>query len=163
MLNTIRKIQSSTKPKYGLIGEQLTPETQQSQIQPQGGEEDGSDFSVINDVEVVIHSEDTEDLELTEEEKGKISQLIDDFRVEVVETVEFDKLHVYETSAKLDGKIGEIGLQFTLSTGDDTGFYINAQMLKIDENSLEIIRKLSTYELKFSSTINDLLVRRRST
>jgi len=174
MLNTIRKFQSSTKPKYGLIEEQLQqlnpeaqdqqpPQPQVQQAQPQGGEEEGSDFAVINDVEVVIHSEDPEDLELTDEEKGKISQLIDDFRVEVVETAEFDKLHIYETSAKLGGKIGEIGLQFTLSTGDDTGLYINGQMLKIDENSLEIIRKLGAYELKFSSTINDLLVRRKTT
>lgn len=169
MLNTIRKIQALSKPKYGLISEQLTELNPEEGIetrpeeQPQGGEEEGSDFVVINDVEVVIHSEDPEDLELTDEEKGKISQLIDDFRVEVVETAEFDKLHVYETSAKLDGKIGEIGLQFTLSTGDDTGLYINGQMLKIDENSLEIIRKLGAYEIKFSSTINDLLVRRKTT
>jgi len=196
MLNSIRKIQSLSKPKYGLIEEQLqrlnpeedrepSPELQHSdnpsvnplpqpgveqqygqqgqQPQPSGGEQEGSDFAVINDVEVVIHSEDPEDLELNDEEKGNISQLIDDFRVEVVETVEFDKLHVYETSAKLAGKIGEIGLQFTLSTGDDTGLYINGQMLKIDEKSLDIFRKLGQYQLKFSSTINDLLVRRKTT
>ena len=104
-----------------------------------------------------------EDLELNDEEKGQISQLIDDFRSEVMETVQFDKLDIYETSAKLGGKIGEIGLMFTLSTGDDTGLYISGQMLKIDENSLMIFEKLGAYQLKFSSTINDLLVRRRTT
>jgi len=170
MLNTIRKFQASTKPHYGVIEEQAPPlpatdpntDIISEPSQGQSGEE-GSDFAVINDVEVVIHSEDPEDLDLNDEEKGKISQLIDDFRVEVVETVEFDKLHVYETSAKLDGKIGEVGLAFTLSTGDDTGLYINGQMLKIDENSLNVIRKLGQYHLKFSSTINDLLVTRKTT
>ena len=178
MLNVIRKIQSSTKPQYGLLGEQddLTPEAkyinqsfETPEEQPSApaparvpGEE-GSDFAVINDVEVVIHSEDPEDLELSDEEKGSISQLIDDFRTEGVETAEFDKLDIYETSAKLGGKIGEIGLMFTLSTGDDTGLYINGQMLKIDENSLSILEKLGVYQLKFSNTINDLLVRRRTT
>ena len=89
--------------------------------------------------------------------------MIDDFRAEVVETAEFDKLNVYESNAKLDGKLGDINLQFTLSTGDDTGLYINGQMLKIDENSLLVLDKLLAYQLKFSSTINDLLVRRRTT
>jgi len=195
MLNVIRKIQSSTKPQYGLIGEQRqsyadedaeathwelerdarsdeggsytddqgnNDPVQDPTIKTTPGDED-SDFAVINDVEVVIHSEDPEDLELNDEEKGQISQLIDDFRSEVMETVQFDKLDIYETSAKLGGKIGEIGLMFTLSTGDDTGLYISGQMLKIDENSLMIFEKLGAYQLKFSSTINDLLVRRRTT
>ena len=178
MLNVIRKIQSSTKPQYGLIGEQddLNPEARaiqksfsapeeqpEPQPSPQPTGDEDSDFAVINDVEVVIHSEDPEDLELNDEEKGQISQLIDDFRAEVMETAQFDKLDIYETSAKLGGKIGEIGLMFTLSTGDDTGLYISGQMLKIDENSLMIFEKLGAYQLKFSSTINDLLVRRRTT
>jgi len=184
MLNTIRKIQSSTKPQYGLIGEQsdeLNPELRPQEPQPEqpeqpeqpqqperplapeSGGEEGSDYAIINDVEIVIHSEDPEDLALNDEEKGQVSQLIDDFRAEVVETAQFDKLDIYETSAKLNGKIGSIGLMFTLSTGDDTGLYINGQMLKIDENSMMILEKLGAYELKFSSTINDLLVRRRTT
>jgi len=173
MLNTIRKIQASTIPRYGMIQEQDTADLPQgsenySQFEPQDQAQapvqtEDSDYAVINNVEVVIHSEDPEDMELTDEEKGKISQLIDDFRAEVSETVEFDKLHIYETSSKLDGKIGEFGLMFTLSTGDDTGLYINGQMLKIDENSLLVLEKLGGFELKFSNTINDLLVRRRTT
>jgi len=176
MLNTLRNLNESRVRDAKLIKEQ-----QQPLSQPQGGGavsfqqgreeqafsnkggEESSDYAVINDVEVVIHSEDPEDMELNDDEKGRISQLIDDFRAEVVETAEFDKLNVYETNAKLDGRLGDINLQFTLSTGDDTGLYINGQMLKIDENSLLVLEKLLAYELKFSSTINDLLVRRRTT
>lgn len=163
MLNTIREIQS--KGSYGQISEQTevpNPPPAATYQQPKIQTED-SDYTVINDVEVVVHSEDPEDMELTDEEKGKISQLIDDFRAEVAETGEFDKLHIYETSSKLDGKIGQYGLAFTLSTGDDTGLYINGQMMKIDENSLLILEKLGRFQVKFSNTINDLLVRRRST
>jgi len=128
------------------------------------GEEEKEDVAVINDVEVQIHSEDPEDLTLSDEEKGKISQLIDDFRKEVSETVEFDKLHVYESNAKLDGKIADIGIVFTFSTGDDTGLYLsNTSMLKIDEDSLDMINKLKTFEPKFVNSINDLLVNRRTT
>jgi hypothetical protein len=182
MLNAIRKLNESRNKESNLIKEQYDDysdaEATHWELQRDAEAEDrryqenhpesevqteDSDYTVINDVEVVVHSEDPEDMELTDEEKAKISQLIDDFRAEVSETAEFDKLHIYETNAKLDGKIGEYGLMFTLSTGDDTGLYINGQMLKIDENSLLILEKLGQYELKFSNTINDLLVRRRST
>ena len=166
MLNTIRKIQSNGG--HGIINEQNgdlvpNPPPAENYNQESPMQTEDSDYTVINDVEVVIHSEDPEDMMLTDEEKGKVSQLIDDFRAEVSETVEFDKLHIYETSAKLEGKIGEFGIMFTLSTGDDTGLYINGQMLKIDENSLMVLEKLGVYQIKFSNTINDLLVRRRST
>jgi len=107
-----------------------------------------------------MHSDDPEDLILTDEEKGKISQLIDDFRAEVSETVQFDTLNVYDTSAKLDGRLADIGLSFTFSTGDDTGLYLKGEMLKIDDSSLLIINKLKAFEMKFSNSINDLLVNR---
>jgi len=180
MLKTIRNLQESSKGKR-VLDEQFerdpNPEEEaykqsfenpRSQMSDRGSEQSGvpsenSDYAVINDVEVVIHSEDPEDMELNDDEKGRISQLIDDFRAEVAETAEFDKLNVYETNAKLDGTLGDINLHFTLSTGDDTGLYINGQMLKIDENTLLVLEKLVAYQLKFSSTINDLLVRRRST
>jgi hypothetical protein len=131
---------------------------------PEEGGEEQQDVAVINDVEIEIHSEDPEDLALQDVEKQKISQLIDDFRKEVSEIAEFDKLHVYSDSAKLDGKIGGIDLGFSLSTGEDTGLYIsNPSMLKIDDNSLSVINKLRTFEPKFVNTINDLLVNRRTT
>ena len=126
------------------------------------GEEE--DVMVINNVDVEVHSEDPEDLELSDDEKSRISQLIDDFRKEVAETVEFDKLHVYEGSAKLDGKIPNIGLVFTFSTGDDTGLYLsNTSLLKIDDDSLDMINRLKTFEPKFINSINDLLVNRSTT
>jgi hypothetical protein len=189
MLNTIRKIQATVKPKYGILEEQedseegefpKNPKDSRGELTAPYGYGSGTkkpiprsvgvntsseneDFAVINDVEVEIHSEDPQDLELSDEEKGKVSQLIDDFRKEVSETAEFDKLHIYETSAKLDGKISDVGITFMLSTGDDTGIYASASMIKIDEQVLELFNKLMIFESKFSASINDLIVNRRST
>ena len=126
--------------------------------------EEQEDIAVINDVEVVIHSEDPEDLELKDDEKNNISQLIDEFRTEVSEIVEFDKLHIYEDNAKLEGKISDVNLGFTLSTGNDTGIYLsNTSMMKIDEDTMDMINKLKTFHPKFINTINNLLVHRKST
>lgn len=174
MLNKIRKIQSM--PKYGMIQEQLDNEPQDLKkpiprsvgTEPQKlntvdpSKAGNNDIAIINNVEVQINSDDPEDLVLQDDEKGQISQLIDDFKTEVSEVAEFDKLNLYPDSAKLDGRIGELGLNFTFSTGDDTGLYLtNTQMLKIDDNSLDTINKLRTFEGKFSNTINDLLANRK--
>lgn len=188
LLNKIRKIQSASRSNdYGIIREQIednqepqppepdkeyeAPATEDDPVQdptiknvPGEEGEEQEDIAVINDVEIEIHSEDPEDLGLSDEEKKQISQLIDDFRTEVSEMVEFDKLHIYDESAKLDGKISDIDLTFTISTGDDTGLYLsNVSMLKIDDESLDMINKLRAFTPKFSNTINDLLVNRSTT
>jgi len=122
---------------------------------------ENEDVTVINNVEVEIHSEDPEDLQLSDEEKGKVSQLIDDFRTEVSETAEFSKLDIYSDSAKLAGNIIGMNLNFSFSTGDDTGLYIsNPSLLKIDNDSLTMITKLKTFETKYANTINNLLMNR---
>lgn len=190
-LDKIRKIQSSSKPNdYGIIREQIEDNQEPEPTEPdkeyeapavdddpvqdptiknipgEEGEEgeEQEDIAVINDVEIEIHSEDPEDLALSDEEKKQISQLIDDFRTEVSELVEFDKLHIYDDSAKLDGKLTDIDLAFTISTGDDTGLYLsNPSMLKIEDESLNMINKLRAFTPKFSNTINDLLVNRSTT
>lgn len=180
MLNRIREIQASVNPnRYGILKEQVTNDKENvirtnDGIPPAEPEpdvdmdnetgEEQEDIAVINDVEIVIHSEDPEDLELKDEEKNNISQLIDEFRTEVSEIVEFDKLHIYPDNAKLEGKIGDANLGFTLSAGNDTGIYLsNASMMKVDEDTMDVINKLKTFQPKFVNTINNLLVSRRST
>lgn len=180
-LNKIRKIQSIPKSNnYGIIREQLDDSQEDDEysepsddgddvvkdptIKNVPGEKEHEDVAVINDVDIEIHSEDPEDLELQDEEKKKISQLIDDFRTDVSEIAEFDKLHVYSDSARLDGKISNIDMSFSLSTGNDTGLYIsNPSMLKIDDNSLDVINKLRMFQPKFINSINDLILNRSTT
>lgn len=173
MLNKVRKIQAISKLNtYGLIGEQegmagqgtaSNANPNQAMGNPKNPNNTGDDMLVINNVEVEIHSEDPQDLQIEEDEKGKISQIIDDFRREVSEIAQFDKLDIYPDSAKLTGRIQEMNLTFTFSTGNDTGLYLsNTSLLKIDDNSLNMISKLRAFEQKFSNTINDLLLNRSS-
>jgi len=167
MLNTIRRLNSN----YGMIKEQADLVSQPQQTTQQAapppvddndGESNDENIFVINNVDVEIHSEDTMDLNLDDTEKGQISQLIDDFRAEVSELAEFDKLDIYPNSAKLNGHIPDMGIGFTLSAGDDNGLFLsNTSMLKIDVNYVDIVNKLKEFELKFSNVINDMIVNRR--
>ncbi len=165
MLNKIRQIQLINKAnEYGVLSEQEENSSQSDDIYGDSSQNEKHDVFVINDVDVQIHSEDSEDLALSDEEKQKISQLIDDFRKEVSEMTEFGRLDIYDENAKLDGKIIDINLIFSLTTGNDTGLYIsNPSMLKIDDNSFDILNKLRAFESKYVNTLNDLLINRQAT
>jgi hypothetical protein len=162
MLNTIRNFSTSTRGNLREQPEVPGQEMTQPSAQPDKGPEN-EDMLVINNVEVEIRSDDNQDLSIKDDEKGIISQLIDDFKKEVSELVDFGKLQIYSDSAKLDGKITQKGIEFTLSTGDDNGIYLsNASMLKIDDETMEYLEKLKSFEEKFSGSINDLIVNRKN-
>jgi sporulation protein YlmC with PRC-barrel domain len=194
LLNKVRKIQAIGKANkdYGLIQEQTyqgedtnneDPKDSRGELTAPYGygagakkpiprsvgtdvssEKESEDIAVINDVDIEIHSEDPEDLILQDDEKKKISQLIDDFRTEVSEIAELDALHLYPNSAVINGLITDMGLNFTFSTGDDTGLYIGgSKLIKVEDELLSVINKLKTFQLKFANTINDLLLNRSTT
>jgi len=134
------------------------PETESSDTP----EQDGKDFAVINNVEVVINSTDEMDYELKDEEKTTISQLIDDFRAEVSEIAEFGKLQIYSDNAKLDGNVGEENIGFMLSAGDDNGMFLtNSAMLRFDNQTKEFIDKLNTFQVKFNDAMNEIIANRQ--
>jgi hypothetical protein len=121
-----------------------------------------SDVAVINNIEVVINSTDNADFVLNDDEKGKISQLIDDFRSEVSEIAEFGHLNIYGEGAKLDGIIKEVNLSFTLSAGDDNGVFLsNSSMLQINDNTMQYIDKLKKFQQKFNDVLGEIIGNRQ--
>lgn len=121
-----------------------------------------NDLTVINNVEIVINSTDEADLTLNDDEKGKISQMIDDFRSEVSEITDFGKLNIYDGSAKLDGNVKEVNLGFTLSAGDDNGLFLsNSSMLQINDTTLQYIDKLKKFQIKFNDIMDEIISNRQ--
>ncbi len=171
-LNKIRKITKTTaqdireqleSPKNPLADRFTPPQSSTPPTQPTTATAtEKSDFEVINNVEVAINSSDRADLKLTDEEKGKVSQLIDDFRSEVSEIAQFGKLNIYDGSAKLDGNIKEVNLGFTISAGDDNGVFLsNAAMLQINDNTMGFIDKLKKFQIKFNDVMGQIIANRQ--
>ena len=160
MLNKIRNLNNRVKNLQEQV-ENISNDNNISDTNNSKNEEK-TDISVINNVEIEIHSIDDSDLVIKDDEKGKFSQLIDDFRTDVTEIVDFGKLDLYDDSAKLNGKLGGTNIDFTLSAGDDNGVYLNnASLLKIDDTSMELINKLRVFQEKFSSVMNELIGNRK--
>jgi hypothetical protein len=137
MLNTLRNLNES-KFSSRTLSEQVETQSQP----PMGDEENttqqqGKDFVVVNDVEVKMLSSDESDLELTDEQKEIISGLIDNFKQQVSQIVEFTPgMTINPNQIRLDGKLTDEDVNFVLIAGEDSGTFINAEMLKLENNVL---------------------------
>lgn len=127
-------------------------------------EEDEKLFNlVLNDnVEVKIHSTDQEDLSISDEEKASLNQLIQNFKSQVSELANFEEgFNIYVDSVRLDGTI-ENDLSFVLIAGNERGLYVNANMLKIEAETVETISKLEKFQHTFEDVVMEIMNNRKN-
>jgi sporulation protein YlmC with PRC-barrel domain len=150
MLNTIRNIKYKSKINVSLNEDDSLYNNQ------------GNDITVINDVDVNISSTDKSDLSLNDEEKSTISQTIDNFMTQVSQIVEFDPgITINEKQIRLDGRLTDEDINFVFIAGDERGLYINADMLKLEQETLQTLDKLIKYNESFKTSMESLINQRQ--
>jgi hypothetical protein len=110
---------------------------------------------------LVLHAKTEANLQLTTDEKNAFTESVDDFRSEVAELVEFDKMNIFDENVEWSGKILELDLEFFYTINEPHGLYINGQMMKIDEEYLEMINKLQTNYEKFKNKWSKIVASRQ--
>ena len=142
MLNKLRSLNES-RTSIKTLSEQTEP------INPEVNQEVKDDITVINDVDVKLLSSDEADMKLTEEQQNAISGLIDNFRQQVSQIVEFDPgMTINSNQIRLDGSLTDEDISFVLIAGEESGVYVNADMLKVEPEILTVLDKL----VKFGET-----------
>ena len=117
-----------------------------------------SDFVVINDVEVKILSTDKLDMKLDEDQKTSISNLIDNFKQQVNQIVDFEPgMSINENQIRLDGSLPDQDINFVLIAGQEAGVYINAEMLKLETEVGNLMEKLVKFQATFETSMNPLI------
>ena len=112
---------------------------------------------------IVLHGKQTNDVELTTDEKLAFQETMDEFVNEVADLVDFNKLNVYQNNVEWSGKIIDFDLDFFFSIGENNGIYINGDMIKADDNFLEQITKLKSFYNKFKSKWSKIIGNRKLT
>ena len=112
---------------------------------------------------ISIHGKDKADLQLTYDEKTAFQETMDEFREEVSELVDFNKLNVYEDNVEWSGKIPEMELEFFFSVNENDGLYLKGDMIKINEDYIEMIEKLKSYYQKFKERWSRIIASRKTT
>lgn len=155
MLRTLRTLNES-KASHNVLKEEENPQAMQNQ---------GTDYMVVNNVEVKMHSTDKADLQLSEDEKRSIGQLIDNFHQQVSDLAEFKEginINMADNEFRMDGSIADQDLSFVLIAGNqNTGVYVNAEMLKLDDDVNLTLGKLIKFQHTFEDAGNQFINERK--
>jgi hypothetical protein len=112
---------------------------------------------------LALHGKDKNDLDITTDEKIAFQESMDEFVEEVSDFVDFNTLNVYQNNVDWSGKIIDQDIEFTFTIGEDSGIYIDGNMVKVDEDFLEMINKLQQFYQKFKSKWGKVLASRKKT
>ena len=112
---------------------------------------------------LALHGKNKTDTDITTDDKLAFQETMDEFVEEVSDLVDFNTLNVYPNNVDWSGKIIDEDIDFTFTIGENSGIYINGDMLKVDEDLLETINKLQQYYQKFKSKWSRILASRKKT
>jgi hypothetical protein len=159
MLNKLRKLNESyVHNKTKQLREDI-----QSSDNPSVDSGQKDNILVINDVDVKLISNDESDMDLTEEQKKTISELIDNFKQQVSQIVEFDPgLTINEDQVRLDGKLTDEDVSFVFIAGKDSGTYINSEMMKLENKIAQVLEKLVKFEETFKTSLEPIIDQRKN-
>jgi hypothetical protein len=152
MLNIMRNLTESTRNSKILKEEEL----------PQTDKMDDN-IDVINDVDIKMLSSDNADMKLTDNQKNALSGLVDSFREQVSQLANLEPgFTINMNQIRLDGSIPDVDVNFVLISGEESGFYLNADMLKVEDETLNTIQKLIKFHLAFEDAVNPIIRERNN-
>ena len=112
---------------------------------------------------IVLHGDVSKDVELTTDEKTAFQETMDEFVNEVSDLVNFGQLNVYKNNVDWSGLIVDSDTEFYFTIGESNGIYMSGEMMKVDQNFLDMISKLQTFYEKFKSKWSKILASRKKT
>ncbi len=112
---------------------------------------------------LALHGKYKTDLDITSDDKIAFQQTMDEFIDEVSDLVDFNTLNVYPNNVQWSGKLIDENIDFMFSIGEDSGIYIQGNMIKVDRDLLDTLNKLQTFFEKFKSKWAKILAGRKKT
>ena len=112
---------------------------------------------------LALHGKGKTDTDITTDDKLAFQETMDEFVEEVSDLADFNTLNVYTNNVDWSGKIIDQDIDFTFTIGENSGIYINGEMMKVDEDFLGMINKLQQFYQKFKSKWGKVLASRKKT
>lgn len=112
---------------------------------------------------ITLHGKDKQDLELSTDEKLSFQETMDDFVNEVSDLSDFGTLNIYPNNVDWSGRVIDFDLEFYFTIGEKNGTYINGNMIKLDEDLIEFVNKLTVFYEKFKSKWAKVIAQRKKT
>ena len=80
---------------------------------------------------------------------------------EVAELVEFGKMNIFNENVEWNGKVLELNLEFFYTINEPNGIYVNGDMVKLDQDYVEMIDKLQKNYEKFKTKWSKIVASRQ--
>ena len=112
---------------------------------------------------ITIHGKNKEDLQLSTDDKKAFQETMDDFVNEVSDLSDFGTLNIYPNNVDWSGRVIDFDLEFYFTIGEKNGTYINGNMIKLDEDLIEFVNKLTVFYEKFKSKWAKVIAQRKKT
>jgi len=165
-INTVdsiaNKIRSSVSDD-AIVGGEQEDETDQEGIKTSKASSKQQKYKISGGI-FVLHGDTRAEVDnITTDDKSSFQETMDEFVEEVSDLVDFDELHLYKNSVEWGGKLIDDNITFLYTIGENGGVYISADIVKIDEDFLNIITKLEQYYQKFKSKWSKMLAIRKKT
>jgi predicted transcriptional regulator len=112
---------------------------------------------------IMLHGDNSQEVKLTTDEKIAFQETMDEFVNEVSDMVNFGQLNVYKNNVDWSGLIVDSDTEFYFTIGESNGIYMSGEMLKVDQNFLDMVSKLQTYYEKFKSKWAKIMASRKKT
>ena len=125
-------------------------EEQETEVDVDKVKKDKSKTYRISGGLLTLHGKDKKELELTNDEKQSYQETMEEFVNEVSDLSDFGVLNVYSNSVQWSGKIVDADVEFFYSIGENNGVYINGDMIKLDQELVDLTNKLKSFFEKFS-------------
>ena len=151
MLNTLRNLNESQLNKKSLNEQEDNSEKKMENVS-----------TVVDGVVVTMIASTEEDLELNDQQKKIVSDVISNFGTQVSDLADLRPgITMQPNQVRLDGNLPDVEIDFVIIAGKNKGVYLNTAMLKVSYESLESIEKLLKFEDVFADAMNDVISQRR--
>ena len=98
-----------------------------------------------------------------DEQKNEISGIIDNFRQQVSQIVDFQPgFSLFPDQIRLDGSLTDEGIKFVFIAGKEGGAYVNADMLKLEQNVANTLEKLAKFNEVFKTAMEPIISQRNN-
>jgi hypothetical protein len=140
------------------------PKSTEQEIEDSDGKpNDFSEGYRISGGILVIHGDSKKETELTTDDKIAFQETMDEFVNEVSDMANFGQLNLYKNNADWSGLIVDFDVEFYMTIGESNGLYLSGEMMKVDDNYLDMINKIQTYYEKFKSKWAKIIASRKKT
>jgi hypothetical protein len=151
MLNTLRNLNESQLNKKSLNEQEDNSEKKMENVS-----------TVVDGVVVTMIASTEEDLQLNDQQKKSVSDVISNFGTQVSDLGDLRPgITIQPNQVRLDGNLPDVEIDFVIIAGKNKGVYLNTAMLKVSYESLESIEKLLKFEDVFADAMNDVISQRR--